>query len=117
MRHVEKARNILKNEMDKSGADMHLLNYIQIENAKDVKGVSPIVKFILQSDPVGEVGVNGCQALDMLKYVKCLFESLNNAFPCDENSETIKEIHSAIEWQNKRTADRTLRQVEGQNRA
>jgi len=90
---------------------------IEIENGEDVKGVAPIVKFTIQSDPIGEVGVNGCQALDMLEYTKCLFQSLNDAFPCRENALTITKIEEAIHWQEARTKDRLKRQVEGQNKA
>lgn len=89
---------------------------IEIENAEDIKGIAPIVKFTIQSDPIGEVGINGCQAVDMLEYVKCLFESLNEAFPCRENALTITKIEEAIHWQGERTKDRQLRNVEGQNR-
>jgi hypothetical protein len=79
------------------------------------EGVAPIVSFTIQSDPIGEVGINGVQALDMLKYVKCLFESLNEAFPCMENQISIEKIEEAIEWQNRRTQDRLRRKVEGLN--
>ena len=91
--------------------------FIKIENEEDVFGVSPIVSFELQSDPIGEVGVNGVQVLDMLKYVKYLFESLNEAFPCRENTLTITKIDEAIHWQDARTKDRERRKVEGQNKA
>jgi hypothetical protein len=91
--------------------------FIEIENGEDVKGVAPIVKFTIQSDPIGEVGVNGCQAIDMLEYTKCLFQSLNDAFPCRENALTITKIEEAIHWQEARTKDRLNRQVEGQNKA
>jgi hypothetical protein len=91
--------------------------YIEIENGTDVKGLAPVVKFTIQSDPIGEVGVNGCQALDMLEYTKCLFQSLNDAFPCFENKKTINHIQEAIEWQEQRTKDRLARQVEGLNKA
>jgi hypothetical protein len=74
------------------------------------------VSFTIQSDPIGEVGVNGCQALDMLKYTKCLFQSLNDAFPSSYNETTISSIENAITSQNERTADRIKRQVEGQNK-
>ena len=106
LRHVEKALN-----------KMHNKSYIEIENASDVKGIAPIVKFTIQSDPISEVGINGCQALDMLEYTKCLFQSLNDAFPCRENSLTITKIEEAIHWQNARTADREKRKVEGMNKA
>lgn len=111
MRHVEKA---LKKYHEKSYPEAPHL-FIEIENVEDVKGVAPIVKFTIQSDPISEVGVNGCQALDMLEYVKCLFESLNEAFPCRENALTITKIEEAIHWQEARTRDRVRRNVEGRN--
>lgn len=113
MRHVEKALIKLK----ESNPNTDFGSFISIENAEDVKGVAPIVKFTIQSDPIGEVGVNGVQALDMLEYTKCLFQSLNDAFPCRENALTITKIEEAIHWQHARTRDRKNRQVEGQNKA
>lgn len=110
MRHVEKALDNLKESGNK------LTEFIKIENSKDKKGVAPIVKFIIQSDPIGEVGINGCQASDMLEYTKCLFESLNDAFPCRENSLTITKIEEAIHWQEARTKNRLSRKVEGKNK-
>ncbi|QGH72871.1 MAG: hypothetical protein [Podoviridae sp. ctrTa16] len=91
--------------------------FISIENAEDVVGVPPIVKFQVQSDPISMVGVNGCQASDMLHYVKCLFESLNDAFPCYENEKTIEHIKSAMYFQEERTKNRVQRGVEGKNEA
>ena len=85
MRHVEKALQKLVESGNKS------TNFINIENSEDKKGIAPIVKFEIQSDPIGEVGVNGCQALDMLEYTKCLFQSLNDVFPCRENALTITQ--------------------------
>jgi hypothetical protein len=105
MRHVEKA-------LQKFGDT----EFITIQNVEDVKGVAPIVSFTIQSDPIKEVGVNGCQALDMLTYIKFLFESLNEAFPCRENSLTITKIEEAIHWQEARTRDRQQRGVEGENK-
>jgi len=113
MRHVEKALVKLK----ESNPNTDFGSFISIENAEDVKGVAPIVKFTIQSDPIGEVGVNGVQALDMLEYTKCLFQSLNDAFPCRENALTITKIEEAIHWQHARTRERLNRQVEGQNKA
>ncbi len=113
MRHVEKA--LLRFHDHQNTADVPF-NFIAIENMQDVKGVAPVVKFTIQSDPIKEVGVNGCQALDMLIYVKFLFESLNEAFPCRENSLTITKIEEAIHWQEARTKDRQQRGVEGENK-
>ena len=117
MRHVENAYNKLEKKMDADGSIMGILNFIKIENKEDIKGVAPIVSFTIQSDPIGEVGINGCQALDMLKYVACLFESLNDAFPSIYNEGSLKYIEAAITEQNLRTADRIARSVEGQNKA
>lgn len=115
MRHVEKAlHKMVANQEDN---ELVMAQFISIENITDVKGIAPIVKFTIQSDPIKEVGVNGVQAIDMLKYVGCLFESLDEAYPCIENKETIIRIQAAIEWQNQRTLDRITRQVEGENKA
>ena len=112
MRHVEKALLKLKESNQKRDYD----SFIEIENVVDEKGVPPVVKFTIQSDPIGEVGVNGVQAVDMLEYVQCLFQSLNEVFPCRENALTITKIEEAIHWQNARTKDRLSRKVEGQNK-
>jgi hypothetical protein len=115
MRHVVNARvKLFSSEPNNPGVNKE---FIVVENGEDIKGVAPVVKFTIQSDPISEVGVNGCQALDVLKYTKCLFESLNEAFPCRENALTITKIEEAIHWQDARTKDRLARQVEGQNKA
>ena len=75
-----------------------------------------ILSIKIQSDPIGDVGVNGVQASDMLLLVKELFKSLNAAYPCRENSLTITKIEEAIHWQDARTKDRESRGVEGQNK-
>jgi len=113
MRHVVKAWEKLP--LDNKEKDRKF--FIEIENGEDEKGVAPIVKFTVQSDPIGEVGVNGCQAVDMLEYVKCLFESLNGTFPCDENIQTIISIEQALSFQEQRTKNRIERGVEGKYEA
>jgi hypothetical protein len=92
-------------------------NYINIQNQKNVKGVPPIVSFTIQSDPISEVGVNGVQVLDMLRYCLHLFNALNDKFPCDENAKTTTLIAEAIYWQQERTLNRQRRGVEGKNEA
>jgi hypothetical protein len=109
MRHVEIA---LREQAKKNNL---VEEFIVINNPEDVKGVVPVVSFAIQSDPIGEVGVNGVQATDMLEYVKHLFQSLNATFPCRENSLTITKIEEALHWQEARTKDRELRKVEGKN--
>lgn len=56
---------------------------------------------------------SGCQAVDILEYVKNLFQSLNEDFACRENSLTITKIEEALHWQEARKKDRTKRGVEG----
>ena len=112
MRHVERALVKLK----ESNPSVEYDAFIDIQNTDGGNGVAPIVSFTIQSDPIGEVGVNGVQALDMLEYTKCLFQSLNDAFPCRENALTITKIEEAIHWQHARTRDRVNRRVEGQNK-
>jgi len=109
MRHVEEA---LKNMKEKGGDNC---KFISIANCEDVKGVAPIVSFKIQSDPVLEVGINGCQACDMLEYVLRLIQSFNDKFPCRENAITITKIQEALMWQDQRTKDREQRNVEGKN--
>ena len=91
MRHIEKALQLLIDTNTNVSKQ-----FISIENNEDVKGVAPIVKFTIQSDPISEVGVNGIQAVDILEYTKCLFQSLNDAFPCRENALTITKIEEAF---------------------
>jgi len=113
MRHVEKA--LISYNKENGGETSDNPSFITIKNVSDEKGVAPIVSFTIQSDPVGEVGINGVQALDILKYSKNLFESLNEAFPCRENALTITKIEEAIHWQEARTKNREKRGVEGKN--
>lgn len=108
MRHVEQALNAYINHYG-------VTPFIEISNIKDEKNISPVLHFTIQSDPIGEVGVNGLQATDILKYLKELFSSLNEAFPCNENLETISLLNLAINWQDLRTANRISRNVEGKN--
>ena len=114
-RHVEKA--LIKLVAEYKGEIPNILDFINIEHLNDIKGVVPIVSFKIQSDPIGEVGINGVQAVDMLRYVKCLFESLNEAFSSPFNEATIQALTIALHWQDARTKDRQLRQVEGYNKA
>ena len=92
-------------------------NFISIDNIEYIPGVAPVVKFEIQSDTISIVGVNGVQAVDMLEYTKFLFESLNDAFPCSENTMTLLHIDAALKYQAQRTASRLTRGVEGKNEA
>jgi len=99
--------------MNDSGNE--LCRYIDVSNREDIKGVPPVVHFTIQSDPIGKVGINGCQARDMLEYIIHLFESLDASYPCGENKATIIRLQNALSWQDERTKERKERNVEGKN--
>ena len=80
---------------------------------KEKTGV--VVKMTIQSDPIPQVGINGIQASDMIVYIKGLFQSLDNAYPCRENERTIDALKEAQRFQIERTKDREERGVEGKN--
>lgn len=107
MKHLENARNAMIKDKGNSMDDP--VEFIEI-TAHDHS-----VNFQIQDGPIGEVGINGCQVSDMLVFVKELFKSLNNDFPCRENSLTITKLEEAIHWQDARTKDRESRGVEGRS--
>lgn len=70
-----------------------------------------------QKGPVGEQGVNGCHQEDLLAIVIHRLEGFQSGeFACRENALALTNIKSALEWLNKRTADRQSRGVEGTNK-
>ena len=110
MRHVQKA-------LIEYGKKYGETSFISLNNIEDTIGVSPIVSFQIQSDPIGDVGINGIQCEDIITYSLCLLQSLNKAFPCRENSLSITKLEEALHWQEARTKDRIMRSVEGSNKA
>ena len=108
MRHAQKALN---EYFDNHGET----SFISIENSKDDPAIAPIVSFTIQSAPIGDVGVNGVQCTDIIKYSLYLLKSLNKTFPCRENSISITKLEEALHWQEARTRDRENRKVEGTN--
>jgi len=73
------------------------------------------ISFKIQEGPIKENGVNGCQVTDMLEIATDIIRQLNEKFPCRENAMTITKLEEALMWQEKRTQDRLLRNVEGIN--
>jgi hypothetical protein len=113
MRHISRARVLLEKELKEKGLSTEPLKFIHLRNTKNTPGIAPQVIFTIQSDPVKEVGVNGCQAEDILRYTKALFQSLDSVFPCIENTHTIEALETALEWQRTRTRNRDAGGVEG----
>jgi hypothetical protein len=82
-----------------------------------VHGETSSVKFTVQSGPIKEFGVNGCQIDDVIEWVKEKIEGFNKAFPCRENSMIVTKLDEALLWSVKRKLDREKRNVEGTNKA
>jgi hypothetical protein len=109
-RHVEKALDAMSGMMI---GEHPIEEFIKVINREDIRNLPPEVHFTIQSDPVGDVGVNGCQVGDMLVFVKNLYESLDDAVTCGYNAITIYHISQALKCQRYRTEDRERRGVEG----
>ena len=75
------------------------------------------VTFRMQRGPIKEVGVNGCQIDDMVKFVAETVRALNAKFPCRENSVAITKLDEAMLWFEARRLDRVARGTEGLNKA
>jgi hypothetical protein len=90
--------------------------YIEEVGWPQVHGQESTVKFTIQSGPIKEFGVNGCQIDDVIKWAKEKIEGFNTAFPCRENSVVITKLDEALLWLYKRKADREARNVEGLNK-
>jgi len=73
------------------------------------------VTFYLQTGPIKEYGVNGCQIDDMIKFVLDTISVFNEKFPCQENENALKNLQKAWKWLAMRKMDREARQVEGTN--
>jgi len=89
--------------------------YIEEVGWPQVHGETSSVKFTIQSGPIKEFGVNGCQIDDVIAWAKEKIEGFNKAFPCRENSVIITKLDEALLWSMKRKMDREKRQVEGTN--
>lgn len=82
-----------------------------------VHGEESVVTFVIQSGPVKEFGINGCQIDDVITWVKDRIEGFNKDFPCRENSMIITKLDEALLWSLKRKQDREKRSVEGTSKS
>ena len=73
------------------------------------------ISFRLQTGPIKEVGVNGCQVDTLIETAKIIIEQLNTEFPCRENAVVVTKLDEALLWLLKRKLDREKRGVEGLN--
>jgi hypothetical protein len=92
-------------------------NYIEEAGWPQVHGETSSVKFTIQSGPIKEFGVNGCQIDDVIAWAKDKIDGFQKAFPCRENAIVLTKLDEALLWLQKRKADREARSVEGFNKA
>lgn len=71
------------------------------------------ISFTLQSAPIGEVGVNGCQVDTLIHTALLMLKGLNAKVGCVENDNAINKLEMALHWLGERTKDRQQRGVEG----
>ena len=71
------------------------------------------ISFTLQSAPIGEVGVNGCQVETLIHAALIMLKGLNAEVGCVENDNAINKLEVALHWLGERTKDRQQRGVEG----
>lgn len=74
-----------------------------------------LIVFKGQTGPVKEKGVNGAQVDDLIRAASAVVESLNRAFPCDENEKCLHHLHDALAALDRRTRRRTKAGIEGTN--
>ena len=87
----------------------------EIVPGHEYKCVDANVTVVFQNGAVPDVGRNGWQNDEMLEVLIARLNWLNAQFPCRENSLTITKLEEALMWQNKRTANRVARKVEGKH--
>lgn len=118
MKHLQNAIKDFKPCVIKHG--LNEKGYLEI--IKEFINVSDFIKlnsneitFKIQDGVISENGVNGLQAIDLIKFSLELIKSLNQEFSCRENSLTITKLEEAIQSQESRTTNRIFRNVEGTN--
>lgn len=75
------------------------------------------VTFKIQNGPIAENGVNGCQVDDIITVARRIITKLNERFRCRENSIVITKLQEAGMWLRERKRERTVRGVEGHDKA
>lgn len=71
------------------------------------------ISFTIQSAPIGEVGVNGCQVDTLIHAVIIILEGLDKKIPSDWNKKAIINLRDAIHSLENRKQERENRGVEG----
>jgi hypothetical protein len=88
-------------------SDIRPKNFIYVRKDKNS------IAFTLQSGPVKEVGLNGCQVDTLIEAAKYLIQDMSVLNNCRENSMAITKLDEALMWLEKIKKDRIQRNVEG----
>ena len=90
---------------------------------KDFRRQNPIqlrvdkgsISFTLQTGPIKEVGVNGCQIDALIEMAREIIAYFNKQYPCRENSLVLTKLDEAMMWLKERTSRREREKTEGTN--
>jgi hypothetical protein len=91
--------------------------FIEESGWPQVHGQTSSVKFTVQSGPVKEFGINGCQIDDVIEWARTKVVEFNDAFPCRENALVITKLDEALLWSMARKLNREKGGVEGLSKA
>ena len=82
-------------------------------NSKEHVQVIQFIQKELKEDGSFELITDGTTNEEILRMLIDRMKSLQEKFPCRENAIVITKLEESLMWLNKRTADRTVRGVEG----
>ena len=71
------------------------------------------IEFKMQCAPVGEVGLEGVQQVEMIKLALEQIKYFQGKLPCRENAIAITHLETALLWLEERKRNRIERGVEG----
>lgn len=71
------------------------------------------ISFKLQSAPIKEVGVNGCQVETLIEAARLILEGFDKEVPHHFNDQAIIALTTALAYLGERTKERKARGVEG----
>ena len=73
------------------------------------------ISFTLQTGPIKEVGVNGCQIDALIIMAREILIYFNEQYPCQENILALNALHVCLQELFNRTQRRTRQRTEGRN--
>ena len=89
---------------------------MSIETPQTITPKSPYIDIRLQTGPIKEAGVNGCQIDEVIGWCREQLVEFHSKGPCEENANAILALEEALSQLAKRTKNRESRGVEGTNR-